>query len=79
MSKPRAYEMEMEYAAAHGDTEFVAVDPRLDFDLAMIQLGEVLGVPAPLVQKMPAHWSNAAGVLLEARGIMAENANKRRK
>lgn len=86
MQSPKRYEMELEYQEAHpeeldenGEGGFVPVDPRIDFDLNMIQLGEVLGVPAPLVQKMPLHWSAAGLILLDARAIMAEKAQRKKK
>lgn len=58
---------------------FLFVDPGIELDLNYIRIAEVLGVPAPEVAKYPAHWSGAASILLEARGIVEQRRAKKAK
>jgi hypothetical protein len=53
------------------------ISPDLDEDLMAMRLGKELGVPAPEVMDLPAHWVGSAMVALEWQHLDAEQASRR--
>ena len=58
---------------------FCFVDPALERTLMYISIAEVLGISALDVPRIPAHWSGAASILLDARQIARERESSRKK
>lgn len=61
------------------DGAFCFVDPTLERTLMYISIAEVLGISALEVPRIPAHWSGAASILLDARQIVRERESKKKK